>query len=946
MKFLAALSLTLSLSAQVATEKPILRIETGMHTARIWRAAVDARQRFLVTASDDKTARVWDIASGRLLNILRPPIGDGKIGKLYAAAISPDGNTVACGGATSDKGESIYLFNRLTGRMIRRVSNLPNVIAHLAFSPKGEFLAVNLYGHSGVRIFRTSDFASTGQDSTYAGTAYASDFSYSPDGKLLWATTSFDGFIRLYTVSASGSVALQSKVVPILGQKPFSLKFSRDGSQLVTGFSDSPEIRILAVPTLSVLISPNIQSFSTDFVSFAWSADGDLLAAGMEGKPKSIVRWREGGRGPRTAWPVSAASTIMQLISFDPGRTLYASADPAWGIVDSNGAKLLEVKSVIADFHNQREVTAVSHLADAVRFGFELGSKAPVLFSVRNRNVTDSLTFTDERLAVTDGLPITNWEDEYEPKLEGRRLTLKPYEVSRSLAISPDHQRFVLGTEWYIRCFDRTGTPQWEVPALGVAWSVNIAPSGKVAVAWLGDGTIRWYRLTDGKELLALFPHRDRKRWVLWTPAGYYDASPGSEDLIGWHVNRGPDTAADFFPASRFRSTYYRPDVISRVLTTLDETEALRLADAEINRRRRDEEIARLTPPTVTILSPADNSPVSTTEVTLRYEARSTSGERITGIRVLVDGRPVETARSFTPTAGGAEVRVPIPNRDCQISLIAENRYAASEPANLRLKWQGAQEPFTIKPKLYILAIGINYSGPATLNYPAKDAQDFVSALTRQKGALYEDVQARVLTNEKATKGAILDGLDWIEKQTTQHSIAIIFMAGHGVNDTNGTYYFMPMDVDPSSLRRSAVADHDILTTVRNVAGKLVFFIDTCHSGNATGNTWARRGPIARDPNKFINELTSAENGAVVFAAATGNQVALESTTWNNGAFTKALVEGLTTEKADYQRNGKITITMLELYISERVKELTGGNQTPVTTKPKAIPDFPIALRR
>jgi hypothetical protein len=35
---------------------------------------------------------------------------------------------------------------------------------------------------------------------------------------------------------------------------------------------------------------------------------------------------------------------------------------------------------------------------------------------------------------------------------------------------------------------------------------------------------------------------------------------------------------------------------------------------------------------------------------------------------------------------------------------------------------------------------------------------------------------------------------------------------------------------------------------------------------------------------------------------------------------------------------------MLDLYLSERVKELTKGQQTPTTTKPQSIPDFPVAL--
>ena len=102
---------------------------------------------------------------------------------------------------------------------------------------------------------------------------------------------------------------------------------------------------------------------------------------------------------------------------------------------------------------------------------------------------------------------------------------------------------------------------------------------------------------------------------------------------------------------------------------------------------------------------------------------------------------------------------------------------------------------------------------------------------------------------------------------------------------------------------------------------------------------------VPPDITGIVNELASAENGAVVFASSTGKQYSFEDPNWKNGAFTKAAVEGIE-GKADYTGKGRITINMLDLYISERVKELTQGKQTPATAKPKTIPDFPLALKK
>ncbi|MCP4659776.1 MAG: hypothetical protein GY856_30605, partial [bacterium] len=218
-----------------------------------------------------------------------------------------------------------------------------------------------------------------------------------------------------------------------------------------------------------------------------------------------------------------------------------------------------------------------------VRFGYQSGGESPATFSLTGRVLTPDPP-DDERLrsprTEAPGLSVANWRNSYQPTLDGEPLELPELEFSRSLAIAPDGQSFLLGTDWNLRSFDRDGEERWKRIPPATAWAVNLSGDGRLAVAAFGDGTIRWYDYADGDELLAFFPHADR-HWVLWTPSGYYDASPDGEELIVWHVNRGPDRAAVFYSAEIFRERFYRPDVIDRILDTLDEARAVELADAE-----------------------------------------------------------------------------------------------------------------------------------------------------------------------------------------------------------------------------------------------------------------------------------------------------------------------------------------------------------------------------
>jgi uncharacterized caspase-like protein len=258
--------------------------------------------------------------------------------------------------------------------------------------------------------------------------------------------------------------------------------------------------------------------------------------------------------------------------------------------------------------------------------------------------------------------------------------------------------------------------------------------------------------------------------------------------------------------------------------------------------------------------------------------------------------------------------------------------------------WDGAFAEM-LKPKLYAVVVGVSdyANGDYKLKYAAQDAKDFADALKRQEGGIYGKVDVRLIIDASATRDDIVEALEWLEGEVTARDVGMVFLAGHGVTDTKQRFYYLPVDANMDKLRSSAVSRDDLLATMSGLAGKAMMFIDACHSA-ASLNGEQTRGAGA-DITQVVNELSSAENGVVMFASSTGRQLSIENDTWKNGAFTEALIEGLG-GKADYVPDGKLTIAELDLWLADRVKVLTDNRQAPVVRKPDTIPDFPIALVR
>src|SRR5262249_20397425 len=193
------------------------------------------------------------LTSGKLLSVLRPPLGADHEGKLYAVAISPDGSTIALGGFTAPYGSKdfpIYLFDRATGRLTRRIAGLPDVTRHLAFSRDGQLLAASLAAN-GIRVFRITDGTELWRDGNFKDESFSVEF----DNKGRLLATSYDGDLRLY--SPAPEFKLIAKKSAPGGQRPYSARFSPDASFIAVGFEDSPAVNVLSAEDLSFRYAPD-----------------------------------------------------------------------------------------------------------------------------------------------------------------------------------------------------------------------------------------------------------------------------------------------------------------------------------------------------------------------------------------------------------------------------------------------------------------------------------------------------------------------------------------------------------------------------------------------------------------------------------------------------------------------------------------------------------------
>jgi len=355
--------------------------------------------------------------------------------------------------------------------------------------------------------------------------------------------------------------------------------------------------------------------------------------------------------------------------------------------------------------------------------------------------------------------------------------------------------------------------------------------------------------------------------------------------------------------------------------------------------------------PTPPVLAPLEPLRLDgrTGPVTLRFGLRAGRASGPVRVEARLDGRLVEPLSvRLPPSLDGqqpGEVSVAVGSEIHVVQLVARAGELASEPVRFQVDRSGVRslEPGAPTGTLFIVSIGVSkYAEPGIrLDLPAKDAVDFVEVMKRQRGPLYQAVEAKVLLDAQATRPAIEAAMRWLEEQVQAGDMGVVFMAGHGINDLDGTYHFVPYEFDFARPAATAVPGRVFSDALARLRGRPLLFLDTCFAGAVTQVLGGRTVQTAR----FANALSAPENSVIVFASSTGKQESFERREWGNGAFTKVLLQGLEGE-ARLPSTPAVTTRSLSPFVHDGVSRLTKGLQSPVAIIPDSVPERILSVPR
>ena len=360
------------------------------------------------------------------------------------------------------------------------------------------------------------------------------------------------------------------------------------------------------------------------------------------------------------------------------------------------------------------------------------------------------------------------------------------------------------------------------------------------------------------------------------------------------------------------------------------------ILDQKMVKKEENQAVTSKYKPVIIIAYPKDEITVDSEYVNLFGAAEHEKG--ISKFEILLNDKPIESKdRRNVQLVPKGQKRVEFSEKvrlregQNKIAILVQSEEGLTNQKIISVHLAKKRE------EVYAVVIGINkYKNLSSLKYAVNDAREFYRYLVEVNQVPKDHIW--LLLDEEATLEKLRTTLGTLlRKSAGRDDTVIIFLAGHGATEQDASSpdgdglekYVLPHNADPKNLYATAMPMSEVARIFQRISSeRLVFISDTCYSGASGGRTIPLTGRRANVSGAFLERLSQGK-GRVIITASDANEVSMERDDMKHGVFTYYLLEGLR-GKADFAKDGVITVDEVYRYISTKVPQATGQNQHPL----------------